>query len=61
MGTFDMALSKGRFSGPGNAPLAKSSVNSTLNLVAATFRKNGKGMTQNKTQNITLHDFYSGN
>ena len=33
---FPMAVREGRFSGPGNAPLAKSSVSSTLNFVAAT-------------------------
>jgi hypothetical protein len=43
MGAFTVAVNKGRFSIPGNAPLAKSSVSSTLDLVAATFWENGRG------------------
>jgi hypothetical protein len=40
MGAFAMAVHKGRFSGPDNAPLAKSLVSRALDLVAATFWEN---------------------
>ncbi len=42
MGVSALDVRKRRFSGPGNALLAKSSVSSTLNLVAVTFHENGR-------------------
>ncbi len=37
-----MAVCKEKFSGPGNAPQAKSSISSILDLGAVTFRENGR-------------------
>jgi hypothetical protein len=42
MGAFAVAVRQGRFSRPGDGPLAKSSVENTINAVAATFRENGR-------------------
>jgi hypothetical protein len=42
MGAFAMAIREGRFSRPGDGPLAKKSVEGSVNAVAATFQKNGR-------------------
>jgi hypothetical protein len=42
MGAFAMAIREGRFSRPGDGPLAKKSVEGTVNAVATTFRENGQ-------------------
>jgi hypothetical protein len=42
MGAFAMAIHEGRFLRPGDGPLAKKSVEGTINAVAATFRENGQ-------------------
>ncbi len=42
MGAFLVAVRQGQFSGPHYASLAESSVSSTLDLVAAIFRENGR-------------------
>ncbi len=41
MGAFAMAIREGRFSRPGDGPLAKTSVEGSVNAVAATFKENG--------------------
>jgi hypothetical protein len=41
MGAFTMAIHEGRFLRLGDGPLAKKSVEGTVNAVAATFQENG--------------------
>jgi hypothetical protein len=52
MGAFAMPVCQGQFSGPRYASLAESSVSSTLDLdlVAATFRENGRDDPTHKTK-----------
>ncbi len=42
MGAFAVAIREGRFLRPGDGPLAKKSVEGTVNAVAATFQENGQ-------------------
>ncbi len=42
MGAFAVAICEGRFLRPGDGPLAKKSVESPVNAVAATFQENGQ-------------------
>ncbi len=42
MGAFAVAIHEGRFSRPGDGPLAKKSVEGTINAVATTFQENGQ-------------------
>jgi hypothetical protein len=51
MGAFAMALCQGQFSRAADAPLAHSTVGDTLNLVAATFRDNGRDDPKRDAEN----------
>ncbi len=42
MGAFAVAIREGRFSRPGDGPLAKKSVEGTIDTVAAIFQENGR-------------------
>jgi hypothetical protein len=51
MGAFAMALCQGQFSRAADAPLAHSTVRDTLNIVAVTFRDNGRDNPKQDAEN----------
>ncbi len=63
MGAFAVALCQGQFSRAADAPLAHITVGDTLNLVAATFRDNGrddpKGDAENNVARLLRHQLRS--
>jgi hypothetical protein len=53
MGAFAVAVRQGQFSGPHHASLSESSISSTLDLVAASFRENGRdNLTRDAERNF---------